>query len=68
MLMELGIDIITTLKISSLAQQFFINEGCFSGVYELSGTPQMFIQRSVIGGRTMCNENKKIKFEGTNKK
>lgn len=68
MLMELGIDINTTLTISSLAQKYFINEGCYKDVFELGGTPQMFIQRSVIGGRTMCNENKKLKFDKSSHK
>ena len=36
----------------------FINEGCYEDVFELSGTPQMFIQKSVVGGRVMCNNNK----------
>ena len=62
MLFEVNIDIDQTLTIASLAHQFFINEGCYEDVHELSGTPQMFIQKTVVGGRVMCNNNKKLKF------
>ena len=63
MLFEVNIDIDQTLTIASLAHQFFINEGCYKGAYELSGTPQMFIQKTVVRGRIMCNSNKKLKFD-----
>ena len=52
------IDIDDTLTIASLAHKFFINEGCYDGVNEISGVPQQFIQKCVVGGRTMCNNNK----------
>lgn len=59
-----NIDIDNVLTIASLAHKYFIQQGCYEGVYELLGTPQKFIQGSVVGGRTMCAENKKIKVEG----
>lgn len=58
------IDIDDVLTSASLAHRYLINEGCYEDVYELSGIPQMFIQGAVVGGRTMCSENKKIKIEG----
>ena len=54
------IDIDTCLTSASLAHQYFINDGCYDGVYELGGIPQLFIQRSVVGGRTMTAKNEKI--------
>jgi hypothetical protein len=57
------IDIDEVLTIASLAHQFFVNEGCYDNVFKLGGIPQMFIQGCVVGGRTMCAENKKIKLE-----
>ena len=57
------IDIDYCLTSASLAHQYFINEGCYKGVYELGGVPQIFIQRSLVGGRTMCANNKKISIE-----
>lgn len=55
---NLDIDVILTC--ASLAHRYFISKGCYEGVYELGGIPQMFIQGCVVGGRVMCAENKKI--------
>ena len=54
-----NIDIDNTLTIASLAHKFFINEYCYEDVNEISGVPQQFIQKCVVGGRTMCNNNQK---------
>ena len=56
------LDIDTILTCASLAHQYFVNKGCYEGVNELGGIPQMFIQGCVVGGRVMCSENKKIKI------
>lgn len=37
---------------------------CYDGVLQMSGTVRQFIQQAMIGGRTMCAENKKIIVEG----
>jgi len=58
---KLDIDFILTG--ASLAHQYFINEGCYDGVNELGGVPQMFIQGCVVGGRVMCSENQKIMLD-----
>jgi len=55
---QLNIDDILT--IASLSDQYFINTGCYDGVFALSGIPQMFIQGCVVGGRTMTCNNQKI--------
>ena len=60
MLECVNIDIDEKLTIASLAHTYFINEGCYNGVNELGGVPQMFIQGAVVGGRTMCANNAKI--------
>jgi hypothetical protein len=54
------IDINDTLTIASLAHTYFIKQGCYDDVNELGGVPQLFIQGAVVGGRTMCADNKKI--------
>jgi hypothetical protein len=54
---EMDIDEILTC--ASLAHRFFIKDGCYTDVYQISGTPQYFIQQCVVGGRVMCSENKK---------
>lgn len=58
------IDINRVFTIASLAHRYFIQQDCYDGVYELNGVPQLYIQGSVVGGRTMCAENKKLKVEG----
>lgn len=60
MIESVNINIDDVLTIASLSHQYFINEGCYNEVYELSGVPQMFIQGCVVGGRTMTANNEKI--------
>jgi hypothetical protein len=58
---KLDIDFILTG--ASLAHQYFVNQGCYEGVNELGGVPQLFIQGCVVGGRVMCAENKKMMLD-----
>lgn len=51
------------LTISSLADNYLINQGCFDGCYSLSGTPRLFIQSCCVGGRTMIANNTPIIIE-----
>lgn len=61
---ELGIDINSVWTSASLSDKYFMNEGVYEGVYKLSGLPRQFIQKCVVGGRTMCRDNIKHKVEG----
>lgn len=54
---EMDIDEILTLP--SLGHKYLIKMGCYDDVYKLSGTPQRFIQKCVVGGRVMCANNQK---------
>jgi hypothetical protein len=56
------IDIDKKLTISSLAYEYAKLEGCFDECYEISGIPQQFISRAIVGGRTMLCDNKKRKI------
>lgn len=58
------LDIINYCSIASLSMDYLILEGCFDDCFKLSGRPREFIQKSVVGGRTMCRDNKKWKVEG----
>jgi len=58
---QLNID--TILTCASLAHQYFVNQDCYEGVYQVGGIPQMFIQGCLVGGRVMTSENKKIKID-----
>jgi len=60
----LSLDIDNILTTASLADRYFIKQGCYEGVNALGGVPQMFIQGTVVGGRTMVSENKKIAVSG----
>jgi len=60
MLEHTGLDIDNILTVASLSHRYFVKSGCYEGVNELSGAPQLFIQGCVVGGRTMTAENKKI--------
>lgn len=54
------LDINYILTGASLAHDYFVNQGCYEGVNELGGVPQLFIQGCVVGGRVMCAENEKM--------
>ena len=56
----LDIDINSVWTIASLAAKYLLKSGVYDGVYKLAGIPRLFIQKCVVGGRTMCNQNKKI--------
>lgn len=58
----LKLDVINFLSISSLADNYFINQGCFDGIVQLSGTARAFVQKSIIGGRVMTKDNKAFKI------
>ena len=49
------------ISAASMADDYIISKGCYEGCYELSGVPRAFIQRCLVGGRTMCSENKQQK-------
>jgi hypothetical protein len=54
-----NIDVNKILTIPTLADKYFIIQGCYDGVYELAGQPRQFIQNCIVGGRTMCCNNEK---------
>lgn len=58
-----NIDVNKVLTIPSLADKYFIIQGCYDDVYEISGQPRQFIQKCIVGGRTMCCNNEKIILE-----
>jgi hypothetical protein len=52
-----GLNAFDFLTISSIGYQYAIKEGCFNGLYSVSGCLREFIQRSVKGGRVYVNED-----------
>ena len=58
-----GIDILNEITISSVADKYIIKEGGYKDVYQLQGIPRIFIQRCLVGGKTMtCRNEKHIDF------
>ena len=55
-----GINIDNYVSLASVALDYMKKAEVFEGVYELSGIPREFINKCMIGGRTMTCENKKI--------
>lgn len=55
----IGEDINNYISLASMAHNYLIKEGCYAGVLQMSGVPRAFIQKCVVGGRTMCADNKK---------
>ena len=60
-----GLDTGDYVSLPSLANDFMIKQGVYDGVCYVGGEQREFIQRALVGGRTMCRENKKWK---TNRK
>jgi hypothetical protein len=54
------LDVNDIISLASLADKYLIKQGCYDGIFQLSGVPQQFIMKCVVGGRTMCCENKKM--------
>jgi hypothetical protein len=53
------LDIDNYISLPSLANAYLTKEGVYEGVCQVSCVVRDFIQRAMIGGRTMCAENKK---------
>ena len=61
---NVDIDIDNVISVASLAHKYLVSQGCYENVYQMSGKPREFIQKCVVGGRTMTNSNKKWKVSG----
>lgn len=60
MLEATEIDIHNIVSIPSLVHKYFVNQGVYDDVKQLSGIPRHFIQKCVVGGRVMVSQNKKV--------
>lgn len=55
-----GLDCYQFCSISSIADQYLKDQGCYDGVYKIGGITRHFIQKCCVGGRTMTRDNKKF--------
>lgn len=58
-LLAFNLDIYDFISLPSLAYNYLKEQGCFNDVYEFAGTPRLFMQKCVKGGRCMTRANKK---------
>jgi len=58
------IDINNFLTLASMAQEHFVSTKCYDGIYKIGGIARNFLQKFVVGGRTMLNSNKVQTPEG----
>jgi hypothetical protein len=56
-----GFDVDNIISLASLSDKNLINQGCYDECYSLSGIPQAFIMKCVVGGRCMTRQNKRYK-------
>lgn len=61
------LDILDLLTITGLADKYLLKTGCYKGINQISGIPRLFIQRCLVGGKSMTNSNKIWKTEFLNK-
>lgn len=56
---DLQMELFDHLTSASLADNYFLKQGCYKDCYELGGIPRYFISKCVEGARTMTRSNKK---------
>jgi len=56
---SLKLNVFDYLSISSLADDYLINQDCYQDVWPLKGTVRTFVQQTVIGGKVCSKDNKK---------
>jgi DNA polymerase type B, organellar and viral. len=59
-----NMDITNFMSSAQLAHQYMLENEVFEGVNQLSSTPREYIMKCVVGGRTMCAENKMQHIKG----
>ncbi len=59
-----GLDINDYITLPSVADAYMKKSGVYKDCYEISGSQLLFIQKCMVGGRTMTSENKMYSFTG----
>jgi hypothetical protein len=54
-----NLNVVDFMSSAQLAHQYMLNKKVFDGVCELSSIPRDYIMKCMVGGRTMCANNKK---------
>lgn len=61
-----GLDINHYITLPSIADAYMKKSDVYEGCFEISGSQLIFIQKCMVGGRTMTSENKMFNFTGGN--
>ena len=56
------VDMTKYISLASMAHDYLVNQGCYDDVLQVSGVPRAFMQKCLVGGRTMCRNNEKAKY------
>lgn len=59
------LDINSYITLASISFAYLLKRNCFDDCYEFSGVVREFIQKTVVGGRTMVNQNQKLHVKET---
>ena len=54
-----NLNVIDFMSSAQLAHQYMTEQGVFEDVYQVSSIPRDYIMKCMVGGRTMCKNNKK---------
>ena len=57
------LDPIDYISLASMADDYLKYQDCYEGVLQICGVPRAFIQRCIVGGRTMIAKNEKIHLQ-----
>ncbi len=60
------LDILNLVSLPQLADDFLKSKGVYDGCFSISGIAQDFIRSCCVGGRVMCNQNKKWHIKAEN--
>lgn len=63
-----GLDINHYITLPSVADAYMKKQDVYDGCYEISGSQLLFIQKCMVGGRTMTRENERYNFTGKKRK
>ena len=56
------IDCFSYPTISSVADAYMTEQGCYIDVHNIAGVPQRFIANASVGGRVMCANNERVEM------
>jgi hypothetical protein len=56
---QLNMDVVNYVTLASLSDSYMAKTGCYEHCYQVSSLPRIFMQKCIVGGRTMSCDNEK---------